>query len=112
MTTLFCDLVGFTAMGEAADSEDVDALLGECSDRARRVIESHGGTLEKLIGAAVVGGFGVPAARLSRSSGCLDQSAAAWAPTASPARTGKHVGLPGRGAWDDDMSFVRHGAAG
>ena len=27
VTTLFCDLVGFTAMSEAADPEDVDALL-------------------------------------------------------------------------------------
>ncbi len=61
VTTLFCDLVGFTAMSEAADPEDVDALLREYSARARRVIESHGGTVEKFIGDAVVGVFGVPA---------------------------------------------------
>jgi class 3 adenylate cyclase len=61
VTTLICDLVGFTAMSEAADPEDVDALLGEYSERARNVIESHGGTVEKFIGDAVVGVFGVPA---------------------------------------------------
>ena len=62
VTTLFCDLVAFTAMSEAADPEDVDALLGQYHAAARKVIESHGGTLEKFIGDAVVGVFGVPAA--------------------------------------------------
>ena len=61
VTTLFCDLVGFTAMSETADPEDVDALLGEYFARATKVIESHGGTVEKFIGDAVVGVFGVPA---------------------------------------------------
>ena len=61
VTTLFCDLVAFTAMSETADPEDVDALLGEYFARATRVIESHGGTVEKFIGDAVVGVFGVPA---------------------------------------------------
>jgi class 3 adenylate cyclase/tetratricopeptide (TPR) repeat protein len=61
VTTLFCDLVAFTAMSEAADPEDVDALLGEYFARATKAIESHGGTVEKFIGDAVVGVFGVPA---------------------------------------------------
>ena len=60
VTTLFCDLVAFTAMSEAADPEDVDALLGEYFARATKVIESHSGTVEKFIGDAVVGVFGVP----------------------------------------------------
>ena len=60
VTTLFCDLVGFTAMSEAADPEDVDAVLRRYHAAARSVIESHGGTVEKYIGDAVVGVFGVP----------------------------------------------------
>ncbi len=60
VTTLFCDLVGFTAMSEGSDPEDVDALLREYSARARRAIEAHGGVVEKFIGDAVVGVFGVP----------------------------------------------------
>jgi class 3 adenylate cyclase len=60
VTTLFCDLVAFTAMSESADPEDVDALLGEYFARATKAIESHGGTVEKFIGDAVVGVFGVP----------------------------------------------------
>ncbi len=62
VTTLFCDLVAFTAMSEAADPEDVDAVLRAYHAAARKVIESHGGTVEKFIGDAVVGVFGVPAA--------------------------------------------------
>ena len=61
VTTLFCDLVAFTAMSEAADPEDVDAVLRTYHAAARKVIESHGGTVEKFIGDAVVGVFGVPA---------------------------------------------------
>ena len=62
VTTLFCDLVGFTAMSEAADPEDVDAALGRYFAVARAAIEAYGGTVEKFIGDAVVGVFGVPAA--------------------------------------------------
>ena len=48
-------------MSEAADPEDVDAVLRRYHAAARKVIESHGGTVEKFIGDAVVGVFGVPA---------------------------------------------------
>ena len=62
VTTLFCDLVDFTAMTEQTDPEDVDAVLRRYHAAAREVIESHGGTVEKFVGDAVVGAFGVPAA--------------------------------------------------
>jgi class 3 adenylate cyclase/tetratricopeptide (TPR) repeat protein len=62
VTALFCDLVGFTALSEAADPEDVDAMLARYFEMARRQIERHGGVVEKFIGDAVVGVFGVPAA--------------------------------------------------
>ena len=63
VTTLFCDLVGFTAMSEVADPEEIDAMLRRYSAAAREVIEAHGGTVEKFIGDAIVGVFGVPAVR-------------------------------------------------
>ena len=62
VTALFCDLVGFTATSEAADPEDVDQMLSAYAAMARTQIESHGGVVEKFIGDAVVGVFGVPAA--------------------------------------------------
>jgi class 3 adenylate cyclase/S1-C subfamily serine protease len=61
VTTLFCDLVGFTALSERNDPEVVNAFLGRYYDVSRRVVESYGGTVEKFIGDAVVAVFGVPA---------------------------------------------------
>ena len=62
VSVLFCDLVGFTATSEQADPEDVDRMLTAYAEMARARIEAHGGVVEKFIGDAVVGVFGVPAA--------------------------------------------------
>src|SRR5262245_13519704 len=62
ISALFCDLVGFTAISESADPEDVDRMLTRYFAMARAVIEAHGGVVEKFIGDAVLGVFGVPAA--------------------------------------------------
>jgi len=62
VTSLFCDLVGFTASSEAADPEDVDRMLAAYSAMAQAQIEGHGGVMEKFIGDAVVGVFGAPVA--------------------------------------------------
>ncbi len=62
VTALFCDLVGFTALSESADPEDVDRMLTSYFEVARSAIEAYGGVVEKFIGDAVVGVFGVPAA--------------------------------------------------
>jgi len=60
VTVVFCDLVGFTSTSERADPEDVDRMLRAYFALARRLIESYGGVVEKFIGDAVVGVFGVP----------------------------------------------------
>jgi class 3 adenylate cyclase/tetratricopeptide (TPR) repeat protein len=62
VTALFCDLVAFTTSAESADPEDVDRMLAEYSAMTRSAIESYGGVVEKFIGDAVLGVFGVPAA--------------------------------------------------
>ena len=62
VTTLFADLVGFTALGERHDPEDIDAALRGFYALARTIVERFGGTVEKFIGDAVVGLFGVPLA--------------------------------------------------
>ncbi len=62
ITALFCDLVGFTATAESADPEDVDRMLSAYAAMARAQIEAFGGVVEKFIGDAVVGIFGIPAA--------------------------------------------------
>ena len=59
---LFCDLTGSTALGEATDPEALRTLLARYFDRMKTIVESHGGTVEKFIGDAVMAVFGVPAA--------------------------------------------------
>jgi class 3 adenylate cyclase/tetratricopeptide (TPR) repeat protein len=61
VTVLFCDLVGFTSRSDRADPEDVGAMLRPYHARLRGEIERVGGTLDKLIGDAVMAVFGVPA---------------------------------------------------
>jgi class 3 adenylate cyclase/tetratricopeptide (TPR) repeat protein len=61
VTVLFCDLVGFTSRSDRADPEDVGAMLRPFHRRLRDEIERVGGTLDKLIGDAVMAVFGVPA---------------------------------------------------
>ena len=60
VTVLFCDVSGSTALGERLDPESFRQVMRRYFDAARRVIESHGGTVEKFIGDAVMAVFGVP----------------------------------------------------
>ena len=62
VTVLFADLVGFTAIAERLDPEDVAALLTPYHASLRREIERFGGTVEKFIGDAVMALFGAPVA--------------------------------------------------
>jgi class 3 adenylate cyclase/tetratricopeptide (TPR) repeat protein len=61
-TLVFCDLVGSTALGERVDPEALQELLALYFGEMRAALERHGGVVEKFIGDAVVGVFGVPAA--------------------------------------------------
>ena len=62
MSVLFCDLVGFTPLSEAADPEEVRELLSGYFDLARAIVSRYGGVVEKFIGDAVMAVWGVPAA--------------------------------------------------
>src|SRR6185437_2480168 len=62
VTVLFCDLAGSTALGEQTDPEALRALLARYFERMKGIVESHGGSVEKFIGDAVMAVFGVPAA--------------------------------------------------
>ncbi|HEY3461946.1 MAG TPA: adenylate/guanylate cyclase domain-containing protein, partial [Gaiellaceae bacterium] len=60
VTVLFCDVVGSTALGESVDPEALQGLLARYFERMKAIVESHGGTVEKFIGDAVMAVFGVP----------------------------------------------------
>jgi class 3 adenylate cyclase/tetratricopeptide (TPR) repeat protein len=60
VTALFADVVGSTAMGSQRDPEVVRDVLRQFFARMTTIAESHGGTVEKYIGDAVMVVFGMP----------------------------------------------------
>lgn len=54
LTVLFSDLVGFTTLAERLTPEDLVALLNEYLEDATRAVASHGATVDKFIGDAVM----------------------------------------------------------
>ncbi|HUG46869.1 MAG TPA: adenylate/guanylate cyclase domain-containing protein [Candidatus Limnocylindria bacterium] len=60
VTVLFCDVVGSTRLGEQRDPETMRAIMARYFEALRRVLERHGGTVEKFIGDAVMAVFGHP----------------------------------------------------
>ncbi len=60
VTVLFCDITGSTELGERLDPEALRLLLARYFERMKHIIESHGGSVEKFIGDAVMAVFGVP----------------------------------------------------
>jgi class 3 adenylate cyclase/tetratricopeptide (TPR) repeat protein len=62
ISVLFADLVGFTALSESRDPEDVRELLSRYFETCRAVVERYGGTVEKFIGDAVMAIWGAPIA--------------------------------------------------
>ncbi len=63
VTILFADLVGSTAMAETMHPEDTRARMGEFFQAMSEEIVAEGGTVERLIGDAIMADFGVPVAR-------------------------------------------------
>src|ERR671923_282566 len=56
----FSDMAGSTLLGEKLDPESVHRMMGRFFQAMKSVIERHGGSVEKFIGDAVMGAFGVP----------------------------------------------------
>src|SRR5947209_4667344 len=61
-TILFADVVGLTSMSENADPEAVARTVDAAFRRMAEVVESHGGTVDKYLGDALMAVFGVPVA--------------------------------------------------
>jgi len=60
VTTLIADVRGSTLAGEPLDPESRREPLDRCFQEMRAVLERHGGTVELVVGDAVVAVFGVP----------------------------------------------------
>ncbi len=62
VTVLFADLVGYTALSESRDPEQVKNLIDGCFERLVADIDAFGGRVDKIIGDAIVALFGAPTA--------------------------------------------------
>ena len=60
VTVVFSDVVGSTALAERLDPEALGQVMVRYFAATRRVLERHGGTVEKYIGDAVMAVFGHP----------------------------------------------------
>jgi predicted ATPase/class 3 adenylate cyclase len=60
VTVVFADITGSTELGERLDPETVRQVMSRYFRTTRRVLERHGGTVEKFIGDAVMAVFGIP----------------------------------------------------
>ncbi|MGK5110884.1 ATP-binding protein [Geodermatophilus sp. CPCC 205506] len=60
VTVLFCDVVDSTRLGARLDPESLRQVMSRYFEVARAALQRHGGTVEKFIGDAVMGVFGVP----------------------------------------------------
>jgi len=63
VTVVTSDLKGSTSLGEKLDPESLREVLTRYFDEMRLVLESYGGTIEKIIGDAIVAIFGLPTRR-------------------------------------------------
>jgi len=60
VTVLFADVVRSTRLARALDPEALREVMARYFAVVRRIVERHGGIVEKFIGDAVMGLFGVP----------------------------------------------------
>ncbi|WP_372623621.1 CHASE2 domain-containing protein [Falsiroseomonas sp.] len=95
ITALFTDIEGFTAMTERAAPTELVALLDAYLDAMTRIVVSHGGMVEKIVGDAVHAVFNAPLDLSDHPRRALDCArallAAAEAQRATP--LGQRLGL-------------------
>src|SRR3954451_2061747 len=98
VTVMFADVVRFTSLSERIDAESLQLVMSRFVAEMRQIIVRHGGTIEKLMGDAIMAVFGVPviheddAARAARCT--LEMHAALGALNEHfEARWGERLGL-------------------
>ncbi len=74
-TVVQTDLKGSTALGERLDAELLREVLTRYFDEMRFVYESHGGTIEKIIGDAIVAVFGIRGPRVDDAIRAVEAAA-------------------------------------
>jgi class 3 adenylate cyclase len=118
VTYVFTDIAGFTSLTERTEPAVLVPMINEYLDGMCRIVFEHGGTLDKIVGDAVVCLFGAPAdqpdhaERAVRCALALDRFACDFAATKQAAgidfggtRIGLHTGLAVVGNFGGDAFF-------
>src|SRR5687767_12164204 len=83
VTVVFTDVIDSTPLGERLEPETYRRVISRYFIEVGRVLEHHGGTVEKFIGDAVMAAFGIPvvheddALRAVRAAGEMREALAA-----------------------------------
>ncbi len=59
---MFADLSGFTALSERTDPEEIRSMVDRCMSEMGEIVERFGGTVDKIVGDALMAVFGAPLA--------------------------------------------------
>lgn len=121
LTVMFTDLAGFTAASESMEPEQVLHWLSDYFDAMSRAIHSHGGTIDKFIGDAVMALWNAPVAdpdhvaNACRAMLACRSAAAVLGRAGGPAlrtRMGLHTGtaMVGNVGSSDRMQYTALGA--
>jgi len=62
LTVMLCDLVGWTALSQRIDAEDLADVIRAYQQRCANIITRHGGTVAQYVGDAILAYFGYPRA--------------------------------------------------
>ncbi len=63
LTIFFSDIIGFTAISDVLDSDELTLMLNEYLDEMSRIALKYGGTIDKFIGDSIMIFFGDPESR-------------------------------------------------
>ncbi len=74
LTVCFCDLVGFTKLSERLTPPEVAGILNEHFARLFNIVRSHGGTIDKFIGDAMLAYFHEPVEAFLASKKMVQES--------------------------------------
>ena len=62
VTVMFADLSGFTALSERSDPEEIRSMVDGCMKEMGAIVQRYGGSVDKVIGDALMAVFGAPVA--------------------------------------------------